>query len=380
MPGLSFVVVAAVGVGEIIDLPFGMALLRTLLLLVAFTALHLLARRTDRASVFVSAVIAEALCAIGVMAVGSSASYGVVLFFVICPLVSWRLPQWVSISLASLAIVIVTVMLILRGHGFQVWFPAFIGWSLGFSALIGFSAMYQRAKQEQAESEQLLAELTEAQDRVREMAILKERDRLAREMHDAVGHRLTVVSVLLESAGRFVPTEPQRAMQIVETSRSQVREGLDELRTAVRSLVTEGRQEQPIADMLRGIVEVYSQATEGQVSLDIAEDLPEPDSDRKLVIVRTAQEGLTNAQKHAHATRIELVLAVEGGAYLLTCRDNGCGIGAEKSGGSVRRHFGLDNLQTRAAAIGGSIELCPRAGGGAELHLMLPLPRVDSSG
>ena len=156
--------------------------------------------------------------------------------------------------------------------------------------------------------------------------------------------------------------------------------GLEELRAAVRSLVTPDQASRPVAEMLAAIVKAYSQATEAAVALSVQPSLPEPDADGKLVIIRTAQEALTNAQKHACATRVELSLTAAGGNYLLICRDNGRGIGPETVGDPTRRHFGIENLRTRAATIGGSIELRSQSGGGALLRLVLPVSRGTKRG
>jgi signal transduction histidine kinase len=90
-----------------------------------------------------------------------------------------------------------------------------------------------------------------------------------------------------------------------------------------------------------------------------------------MVLVRTAQEALTNAQKHASATVIALSLSVEAGAYLLTCADDGRGPSGEPSP-AVQSHFGLDNLRARAGELGGTIDLGGSDSGGAVLRLRLP--------
>ena len=92
-----------------------------------------------------------------------------------------------------------------------------LSFGVGFFAFIAFSIAFRRSLQARAESEQLLAELTSAQGRLRDIAVMEERQRLAREMHDAVGHRLTAAAVLLEGAARLIRTEPARATRMVET-------------------------------------------------------------------------------------------------------------------------------------------------------------------
>jgi signal transduction histidine kinase len=204
---------------------------------------------------------------------------------------------------------------------------------------------------------------------------MEERQRLAREMHDAVGHRLTAAAVLLEGAARLIGSEPARATRMVETSRAQVRQGLDELRGAVSALRTDMPGTQSLPEVLGALVDVFAQGAEAKVTLDLQPGVTEPEPERKRVIVRTAQEALTNVQKHAAATRIELALKTDGSSYILTCRDNGRGLSAVKDAQTVSAGtgFGLENLRTRAAAFGGRVDLEPAPDGGALLRLILPV-------
>ena len=128
---------------------------------------------------------------------------------------------------------------------------------------------FRRSLQARAESQQLLAELMSAQGRLRDMAVMEERQRLAREMHDAVGHRLTAAAVLLEGAARLIATEPARATRMVETSRAQVRQGLDELRAAVSALRTDMPGTQSLPEVLGALVDVFAQGAEAKVTLDL---------------------------------------------------------------------------------------------------------------
>jgi len=127
----------------------------------------------------------------------------------------------------------------------------------------------------------------------------------------------------------------------------------------------------PISETLRGLVDVFAQASPAEVTLSV-DPGPEPDVDRKNVIVRTAQEALTNVQKHASASRVRLDLELIDGAYVLSCQDNGRGPGSPPDTGSRIGGFGLPNLRERASSFGGSVELISAPEGGALLRLVLP--------
>jgi signal transduction histidine kinase len=373
----GYLATAGVAVAESLELRSGPRLLWTLGLLACFAGALALVFGTEHGrsrTAFVAFSLAASAIGIGVMAVGAAPIYGAVLFFVICTIVGMRLPAGVAIAWVAGATVALAVCMIAGGE--TNWLASILSYGVGFFAFIAFAIAFRRSLQARAESEQLLAELTNAQGRMRDLAVMEERQRLAREMHDAVGHRLTAAVVLLEGAARLIPTDPGRATRMVETSRVQIRQGLDELRGAVSALHRELPGTQPLREVLSALVDVFSQGSGARVTLDLAPGHGEPEPDYKLVIVRTAQEALTNVQKHAVATQVELALKAESGAWILTCRDNGRGI-TRSLDGATEAHsggYGLGNLQTRAAAFGGKVELESPADGGALLRLTLPMP------
>ncbi len=373
----GYLTVAGVATAELLEIHFGPRFIWTAAFLAAFAAALAVLFFTEHfsgwISLFVWALVASA-AAVAIMAVGAEPIYGAILFFVICTIVGMRLPLAVAAAWVVGATAALLICLILRGD--KYWLSSILSYGVGFFAFIAFAVAFRRSLQARAESQQLLAELTSTQGRLRDMAVMEERQRLAREMHDAVGHRLTAAAVLLEGAARLIPTEPARATRMVETSRTQVRQGLDELRAAVSALHEDAPGTQTLAEVLGALVDVYAQGAEGKVTLDFPPGVAEPDPDRKLVIIRTAQEALTNVQKHAAATRVELALRTEGGAYVLTCRDNGRGLEASSSAGTAHggTGFGLGNLRARAAGFGGRVELEKAPEGGALLRLTLPLP------
>jgi signal transduction histidine kinase len=371
----GYLTTAGVALAEALELRSGPRLIWTLGLLVLFAgvlALVFWSESTRTRVAFVASCLAASAIAIGVMAVGAAPIYGAILFFVICTVVAMRLPVGAAIAWVAGATVALAACMILRGQ--RDWVPSILSYGVGFFVFIAFSVAFRRSLQARAESEQLLAELTSAQGRLRDLAVMEERQRLAREMHDAVGHRLTATAVLLEGAARLIPTDPTRAVRMLETSRVQVRQGLDELRGAVSALHSELPGAQSLPEVLGALVDVFSQGTGAKVALDLAPGLAEPEPDRKLVIVRTAQEALTNVQKHAAATRVVLALKADAGAWVLTCRDNGRGISPlpDDRGACCPGGYGLGNLRTRAASFGGTVELLAPAEGGALLKLTLP--------
>ena len=371
----GYLTVAGVAVAELLEIHPGPRFVWTAGLMAAFGVLLAVIFYTEHyrgKAVFLAAALAASAIGIAVMAVGATPIYGAILFFVICTIVAMRLSLGIAIAWVSSAFAAFLICLLARGD--RYWLPTLLSFGAGFFAFVAFSVALRRSLQARAESQQLLAELMSAQGRLRDMAVMEERQRLAREMHDAVGHRLTAAAVLLEGAARLIGSEPERATRMVETSRAQVRQGLDELRGAVSALHTDALGTQSLPEVLGALVDVFAQGAEAKVTLDLQPGAAEPEPERKRVIIRTAQEALTNVQKHAAATRIELALKTDGGSYILTCRDNGRGLSAVKDARppSVGTGFGLENLRTRAAAFGGRVDLEPAPDGGALLRLVLP--------
>jgi signal transduction histidine kinase len=392
----AYLTVLGVCVAEALDMGFTGRFYATALLLAAFTVIVVIVLnviyRHDLAA-FIVLLIAGAAIAVGIMLLGASPEFGAILFFVLCAFVAMRLPIAAALGSSGLSVLLFLLCLLLKGR--REWLADALTFGAGYFAIVAFAVAFSRTQDARRASQQLVVELTASQERLRNLAILEERQRLAREMHDAVGHRLTAAAVLLEGAGRLIATDPDRATRMVETSREQVREGLAELRTAVSALREGGSGRQPVAAILQALVSVFSQASEAQVRLSIQPGLDEPDPERTLVIVRTAQEALTNMQKHAAASSISLDLLQGPSAYTLLCSDNGRGPaaaspsaegpGSEPQDPSAQPvpgpapsrpaegGFGLGNLRARAGALGGSVELSRGTHGGAVLRLTLPI-------
>ncbi len=256
-----------------------------------------------------------------------------------------------------------------------------------YGAINGFFGAYAnallRADSARRESQALLAELQQAHRqlqeyslRAEEMAVVEERNRLAREMHDTIGHRLTVASVQLEGAQRLCPTDPERAASMVGTVREQVREALGELRSAVATLRAPVEADLQLRSSLQRLTTDFEAATGITIHRVLPDEMPPLPDTHRLSIYRTVQEALTNVQKHASASQVWLVLTTSDSAITLLVSDDGQGVSlsAERAG------FGLRGLRERAEQLDGELYLEPRQGGGTQLSLRLPLPTGEDDG
>jgi len=254
---------------------------------------------------------------------------------------------------------------------------ALILYGVMYAFVAAFASAVVRADTARRESQALLAELQQAHEqlqeyalRAEEMAVVEERNRLSREMHDTIGHRLTVASVQLEAAQRLCPTDAERAASLVGTVREQVREALSELRSAVATLRTPVEADLQLRSALRRLVGQFEEATGLTVHRVLPEKMPSLPDTHRLALYRGGQEALTNVQKHAGATQVWLVLTHTDSAITLLVGDDGRGPSASAGAGG----FGLRGLRERAEQLGGELHLEPRQGGGTQLSLRLPLP------
>lgn len=257
-----------------------------------------------------------------------------------------------------------------------------LGVGVGYVSFGFMTYARKQADLERRKSQALLAELQEAHrqleeytEKAEQLAVSEERNRLAREMHDTLGHRLTVAAVQLEGAGRLIPTDPERAGRMVSTVREQVSEALAELRKTVATLRTPLEIDLPLQVALRRLVDGFATATGLPVRCDLAEELPELAADCRLALYRTAQEGITNIQRHAQAQHVWLRLFADSKTIVVEVIDDGVGLPAPAQ---LEDGFGLRGLRERAARLGGSLSCEARPGGGTRLAICLPLQKEQS--
>ncbi len=231
-----------------------------------------------------------------------------------------------------------------------------------------------QARLAQSRNALLLAEL-QAKNRLLEayaaqvetLAAVEERNRLAREMHDTIGHRLTAAAVQLEGAERLAIQQPERAAALIGAGRQQVRDALQDLRATVGRLREPVEVELPLPQALQRLAAGFGEATGLVVHLELPETPCAMTAAQRLALYRTAQEGLTNVQRHAGARQAWLRLECTADRLALHVSDDGRGLGIRPPADG----FGLRGLRERAARLGGTVTLAHRPGGGAILTIQL---------
>lgn len=310
---------------------------------------------------------AQTLLAIGLLFLQPNAFAAPILFFILSAEVMVTLATRPAL-LWILSFLVITYVFAAALGGWLEGLIFTLPYAGGYLFFGTFGKALRDAQLARAESQRLLEELRAAQSQLKELAVAEERNRLAREVHDSIGHRLTVAVVQLEGAQRLIPTDPERAGRMIGAMREQMKEALADLRRTVATLRTPLADDLPLEAALRRLAQSFQESTGLTVHLAQA-PLPALGEPQRLALYRAAQEALTNAQRHAQARAVWLEVRAAGEAITLTAADDGRGFPPELNGGG----FGLHGLRERAAQLGGTVALEARPGGGALLRLTLPL-------
>jgi signal transduction histidine kinase len=246
-----------------------------------------------------------------------------------------------------------------------------------FHAALIFAIVFSRAivsaDRARSEAQRLAGELAAANGKLREyatqaedLATTRERNRLAREVHDGLGHYLTVINMQLQAARAILGDDRARAEATLDKAQHLTREALADIRRSVavlRAAPTEGRL---LPEVLEDLAEESRVA--GVATALVVRGTPRrlgPQAEQALY--RAAQEGLTNIRKHADATRADLTLDYRDDALTrLEVRDDGRGATVTDGG------FGLLGLRERVQLVGGAVRVQTAPGAGLSLSVEVP--------
>jgi len=204
-------------------------------------------------------------------------------------------------------------------------------------------------------------------ERSRELSIVEERNRLARELHDAVTQKLFGLVLAAESGAALLEQDVQRAGVQLQRVRELAHEAMEELRSVIVHLRPAALESQGLAVALGKHVDVLRRTHTRKIDLEISGDAPVPAA-VETDAFRIAQEALHNALRHAGAARIDVVLRCDPGRVELTVRDDG--IGFDPAAAGARSHsLGLTTMAERAHQAGGVLEIVSSPGAGTTVRL-----------
>lgn len=247
-------------------------------------------------------------------------------------------------TIAAVAFVIVAFSLLANFH-YSMWLIAlFFGFVVAVANVFSSELAVKNAA------------LIASQSEVRIMAAAAERERIARDLHDLLGHTLTVVAVKADLAARLVEVDPARAKIEMQDLQTTARTALADIRSAVTGMrrVALGAE--------------LAQARNALAAVDTTLAVTGPDATLPALIEETLamllREGATNVVRHAKASRCEVVIDVEPHEVRFTLSDDGVG-------GAIREGNGLAGMRARVAAAGGTLDV--KGGQGTRIEAVLPI-------
>lgn len=216
--------------------------------------------------------------------------------------------------------------------------------------------------------------------RVQRLAVLDERLRIGRDLHDGIIQGIYAVALSLEDVPDLMREDAVEAAERVDRAIDRLNTTIGEIRTFIIGLGADTMQV-AIGSRLAGLADELLLSSGARMALDLdLADVGEVDdglaSEAATQLLQIAREALSNAIRHSRAPRARLSLRAQDAHAVLSVEDNGCGFDPTVPRGPG--HFGLANLHDRAASVGGTLEIASRVGAGTRIIVRLPMSNVEA--
>ena len=197
------------------------------------------------------------------------------------------------------------------------------------------------------------------------MAETRERNRLAREIHDTLGHSLTGIITGIEACIMLMDIAPDATKEQLRAIAEVARTGIIDVRHSVKALHPDALESMDLENALRKLIDSTTRSTGVEITYRFDADLNHFNQDEEDVVYRVVQESITNAIRHGKASRIQIEITRKDADLHIVIRDNGMGCSEIKPG------FGLHHMKERVEMLGGDLEY--RSGDGFEVHAVIPI-------
>jgi signal transduction histidine kinase len=211
------------------------------------------------------------------------------------------------------------------------------------------------------------AQLQVYSKQVEQMTTIRERNRISREIHDTVGHKMTALLVQLELSKALLKLDIQKAEETIHVCENLARDALQEIRLSVRTLHQEEEEHLPFIPAIRKLLADFYQTTALESAFQLSGDPAMVPSSLQPTIIRTIQESLTNAKRHGNANSFLLKMNCTDEAITMLTKDNGQGVQ------SIEPGFGLINMKERIEEHGGTVFFESIVGEGFQMNVHFPL-------
>ncbi|MBF2027426.1 MAG: response regulator [Oscillatoriales cyanobacterium C42_A2020_001] len=219
----------------------------------------------------------------------------------------------------------------------------------------------------QVKLQQALEQERELNQRIEELATLEERNRIARDIHDSLGHALVALNIQMETALALWKDNPDKAYEFLVEAKQLGSNALQATRVSVSGLRADPLQGQLLEDAIAQLTQEFCRTTGVQPNCRI--QLTSPLSNKiSTVLYRIVQEGLTNISKHANATVVDIDIHPTETGLSLTIQDNGNGFQVDAN----RTGFGLQGMNERVVALAGELNITSQPGSGCCITATLP--------
>ena len=248
--------------------------------------------------------------------------------------------------------------------------------TLVFALLLINALLAERQSREQLEIAHQQLEITNQQLcqyalRIEDQATLQERNRIAREIHDGLGHTLVAQTIQINNTLLFWESNNHKALTFLKQAKELGAEALLEIRRSLSVLRSNPLQGQSLKSAIEKLLTDFQQITgiEPDCKIDLPYTLP---TELNTALYRIVQESLTNICKHAQATSVTVGLLAEAGMIHLSIEDNGKGFNPTQN----TTGFGLQGMRERAVALGAQLNLHSQLGTGCCISVSLPLSKL----
>ena len=235
---------------------------------------------------------------------------------------------------------------------------------------VGFfiSFLVSRLREQRESLREANANLTHYASTLEQLTVSRERNRLARELHDTLAHSLTAISVSLETAKAYFDINPEQSREMIDISLESTRKGVDETRRALKALRSSDLVDLGLNLAIRKAAESAASRFGLDLELGLQDPMPSLSPDVEQTILRVTQEAIENLTKHSRAKKFSIHLSSNGLTTLIVADD---GVGFDMHSRETSGHFGLVGMRERAELSGGRLKIESDKGKGTRVVLTI---------
>jgi signal transduction histidine kinase len=239
---------------------------------------------------------------------------------------------------------------------------------IAYFAILLLVYLFRGISLERAKGQLLHTELAEAHAKLREITIVKERTRIAQEMHDSIGHSLIVLRMHLEFAENMIDTNPQQAREVIAKAHNFSQKSIKELRRAVAVLKDQSVNSQiELEELLNDMIESLQTSGKIKFTLNFDREVESSDQDLKNCIYNSVRESVTNGLKHGKAQHFLIDITKNGEKIQVVVEDNGEGCS------QIKKSHGLKGIEERIGLLNGKVSFSSEKGRGFKVFAEIPV-------